>query len=191
MPKIVDREEMKRQILLAFEKCIQDKPISNISLRDIAARADMTHPKLLNYFSSKEEIVTAYCEYTKYDTVWLLEEWFDTHSPDEYASPLSYLDAFMCYVAEGDKGESRSRGRIQSIVLARYNQDIRRSIAEEAKCLRAMLERRLKETFGDRVGPNEAEVLSILISGIYAYRYNGSLSGAINKNMISQFLKFQ
>ena len=52
MPLIVDKEAVRHEILMAFEACISDKPIDRISLRDIAARAGMTHPKLLNYYHS-------------------------------------------------------------------------------------------------------------------------------------------
>ena len=55
MPKIVDREKMQNKILLAFEACVQDKHISQITLRDIAAKANMTHPALLNYFPPKKK----------------------------------------------------------------------------------------------------------------------------------------
>ena len=60
MPLIVDKEAVRHEILMAFEACISDKPIDRISLRDIAARAGMTHPKLLNYYHSKDDLVLAY-----------------------------------------------------------------------------------------------------------------------------------
>lgn len=189
MPKIVDREKMREEILAAFEKCIEDKPISSISLRDIAKVAHVTHPTLLNYFSTKEDIITAYCERTKLDMVSLFEKWFQEHDPNDYDSALAYLDAFTYYVAEGSQSEERSYGRIQNIVMARYNQNIWKSITEEAVNLRSMLDRCLKKYYGDRIETANVEALSIFITGIYACRYCKTLTGTINKNMVSQFLK--
>ena len=48
MPLVVNKEEEKAKILLAFEQCLTEKPIFSVSLRDIAGKAHMTHPKLLN-----------------------------------------------------------------------------------------------------------------------------------------------
>lgn len=53
MPIIVDRDQIRRDILMAFQRCIERKPMMNVSLRDIAAEAGMSHAKLLNYFESK------------------------------------------------------------------------------------------------------------------------------------------
>ena len=61
MPLIVNREEEKRKILMAFEECLSEKTIFNVSLRDIASKAGMTHPKILCYFTSRDELVREYC----------------------------------------------------------------------------------------------------------------------------------
>ena len=42
MPIIVDREQIRTDILMAFERCIERKPMMNVSLRDIAAEAKTT-----------------------------------------------------------------------------------------------------------------------------------------------------
>ena len=52
MPIIVDKEKVRMEILMAFQRCIETKPIDKVSLRDIAAEAGMSHPKLLNYFEN-------------------------------------------------------------------------------------------------------------------------------------------
>ena len=60
MPIIVDRDQIRRDILMAFQRCIERKPMMNVSLRDIAAEAGMSHAKLLNYFESKNDLILAY-----------------------------------------------------------------------------------------------------------------------------------
>lgn len=190
MPLIVDREKVKCKILDAFEECVRDKPLSNVSLRDIAKKAGMSHPKLLNYFSSKEDIILTYCSCTQKNMIQLFEAWFDTHDPDNYSSPQAYLDAFLCYVAGGNKDDHRPRARIQTMILAQYNQEIRDNLIEEFQILRTMLEQRLRRVYGNQIGPDQAEVLMILVTGVIASCYNGTLTGNINKSLFSQFLNF-
>ena len=60
MPLIVDKQAVRMDILMAFQRCIDRKPLTNVSLRDIAAEANMSHAKLLNYFDSKEELLMSY-----------------------------------------------------------------------------------------------------------------------------------
>ena len=52
MPLIVDRDKVRIDILMAFERCMKDTPMMNVSLRDIAREAGMSHANLLNYFKS-------------------------------------------------------------------------------------------------------------------------------------------
>lgn len=189
MPKIVDREKIKIEIMEAFEACIKDKPISNISLRDIAKKAGMSHPKLLSYFSAKEDIIREYCEYTKYEMVHRLELWFTEHDHREFPSQQAYLDAFMLYVVESCKNENRFPTRIQNIVLARYDQGILKNIAEEYVELRSMLERNLIKIYGEGNKAAQAEALMVLITGAVACCYNRTLTGKINSNMISSLLE--
>lgn len=65
MPIIVDKEKVRMDILLAFQRCIEKKPIDKVTLRDIAAEAGMSHPKLLNYFESKDALILSYVKYTR------------------------------------------------------------------------------------------------------------------------------
>ena len=62
MPLIVDKEAMRMEILMAFQRCIEKKPLTKVSLRDIAAEAGMSHAKLLNYFESRDDLVVTFPE---------------------------------------------------------------------------------------------------------------------------------
>lgn len=189
MPKIVDREEVKREILCAFEACSKDKPISNISLRDIAAKAHMTHPKLLNYFADKDEIILAYCEHVKSYRAEQCEKWFNTHDLKNYSSPLDYMNAFMQHVMEHGNCDDAPRASIQTYVLAQYNQDIQEVLKEEFAVWRKTMEKCLKQVYGDKVGSAEAEAMMVLITGALVCNYTQALTGQVNQNILSQFLK--
>ncbi len=185
MPLIVDKDAVRGQILAALEACIVDKPLDRISLRDIAARAGMTHPKLLHYFPNKDALVLAYCEYAKCYMSEHCRQWFDAHKASDFASPLACMNAFMSYVAEGGAEETRPNATVQTYVLAKYNGDIRQMVAGEFAEWREVMLACLRELYGDAVAPDQAEAMMILITGTFICNYTGALTGHINKNILS------
>lgn len=107
MPLIVDKEAVRMEILMAFQRCIDRKPLTNVSLRDIAAEANMSHAKLLNYFDSKEDLLVSYVRYTRDYMSQKCLAWFNEHDRADYGSNAEYMNAFMSYVARGKTGEQR------------------------------------------------------------------------------------
>ena len=182
MPKIVDRDAVRLDILMAFQRCIGRKPIDKISLRDIAAEADMSHPKLLNYFSSKNEIIYTYIRYTRDYISSHCEKWFRENLRSSYGSNLEYLNAFMKYVAEGKEGEAAS----QTFVLGYYDSEIGRMVREEFEHWHSTMDRCLREACGGELGPGEAEALMYLCVGVMVCNYNKALSGDINGDIIGR-----
>ncbi len=89
MPIIVDRDQIRRDILMAFQRCIERKPMMNVSLRDIAAEAGMSHAKLLNYFESKNDLILAYVRYTREYMSEKCSQWFAGHDRADYDSNLA------------------------------------------------------------------------------------------------------
>lgn len=186
MPKIVDRDAVRLDILMAFQRCIGRKPIDKISLRDIAAEADMSHPKLLNYFSSKNEIIYTYIRYTRDYISSHCEKWFRENLRSSYDSNLEYLNAFMKYVAEGKEGELRPVAASQTFVLGYYDSEIGRMVREEFEHWHSTMDRCLREACGGELGPGEAEALMYLCVGVMVCNYNKALSGDINGDIIGR-----
>lgn len=184
MPLVVDREEEKRKILKAFEECLLSKPIFTISLRDIASKAGMTHPKILCYFDSRDELIKEYCRYIKDYMYTHCERWFETHSISGYESKKAYLNAFLEYCIKGDDG-TRPTATVQTYVLAKYNCDIERMISEEFAEWKALMKRCLSSVFGDEAVDDDAEFMMILITGIFICHYNGVLSPSYGGDMLS------
>ena len=114
MPLIVDKEAVRKEILMAFERCIEKKPMTKITLRDIAEEAGMSHPKLLHYFESRDDLVVSYLRYTKDYMTEKCKLWFATHPRADYKSNLAYMNAFMAYVAKGDPEEKRPTATTQT-----------------------------------------------------------------------------
>jgi len=184
MPIIVDKEKVRMEILLAFQRCIEKKPIDRISLRDIAAEAGMSHPKLLNYFENKDELILCYVRYTKEYMSKHCMNWFMTHSRKDYESNLAYMNAFMNYVAEAPEGELRPNATTQTYVLGHYSEEIGRMVTGEFREWREVMEQCLIAIYGDEAGKREAEAMMILIAGTFICNYNRALTGDINNNII-------
>lgn len=189
MPIIVDKEKMREEILMAFQRCIERKPIDKVTLRDIAAEARMSHPKLLNYFDSKDDLILSYVRYTREYMSKHCMQWFMTHDRKDYASNLAYMNAFMEYVANAPEGELRPNATTQTYVLGHYSDEIGKMVTEEFGEWRRVMENCLVSIYGDEVGENEAEAMMILISGTFICNYNRALTGKISDNIIASIAK--
>ena len=185
MPAIVNHDEMRMQILEAFQHCIVSKPVTQVSLRDIAAEAGMSHAKLLYYFKNKQELIVSYVKYTKDYMTEKCVEWFEEHARADYESNLAYMNAFMQYVAGGKEGEIRPNATTQTYVLAHYSEEIGRLVRAEFLEWRTIMEQCLVRIYGQEAGAAEAEAMMILISGAFICNYNGALTGNINDRIIS------
>ena len=185
MPAIIDREKVRADILEAFQRCIEEKPITQIPLRDIAAKAGMSHSKLLYYFKDKRELISCYVRYTRDYMTKKCVAWFESHPRGGYGSNLEYMNAFMLYVAGGEEGETRPNATTQTYVLARYDAETDALVREEFQEWRRIMEQCLIGIYGPEVGAREAEAMMILIAGTFICNYNRVLTGEINGCIIS------
>ena len=184
MPLIVDKEAVRMEILTAFERCIEKKPMTKISLRDIAEEAGMSHPKLLHYFKNRDDLVFSYVRYTKDFMTEKCKAWFATHPRANYESNLDYMNAFMSYVARGEEGEQRPNATTQTYVLTHYDERVAQLVRDEFREWRETMEQCLIAIYGLEVGKREAEAMMILIAGTFICTYNGALTGEISDNII-------
>ena len=187
MPLIVDREKVRMDILMAFERCMEDTPMMNVSLRDIAKEAGMSHANLLNYFSSKDDLVFSYITYVRDFVSKICVDWFATHSRKRYKSNINYLNAFMSYVAENKFGENRPGALAQIYVLTHYDKDIAELVKKEFISWRKVMEEALVSIYGEEVGKKEAEAMVILIVGTLICNYCDVHTGRIQDSIVSQF----
>lgn len=184
MPVIVDHKAVKEEILSAFEECINEKPLTNITLRDIAKKVGMPHSKLLYYFENKKDLLKSYVKYTKDYMSEKCVQWFMENSRESFDSNMAYLNAFMEYVATGRVGENRPNATTQTYVLAHYDPEIAELIQREFWDWKDTMEDCLKVLYGENVGESEAEAMMILISGTFICNYNRALTGKINSNIM-------
>ena len=187
MPLIVDKEKERLKILEAFEKCLEEKTMDNITLRDIASKANMTHPKLLNYFKNKEDLVLNYCMYAKEYMSSHCKDWFESHDIKDFNSPLDCMNAFMEYVASGGTSENRPKATLQTYVLAKYNGKIQEMVTSEFTSWRKLMYECLKKIYKDEINKKQAEAMMILITGTFVCNYTNALTGNINNEILTCF----
>ena len=167
MPIIVDRDQIRRDILMAFQRCIERKPMLSVSLRDIAAEAGMSHAKLLNYFESKNDLVLAYVRYTREYMSEKCSQWFAGHDRADYDSNLAYMNAVMDYVANAPSHEQRPNATTQTYVLARYDPEIGRLVQEEVRAWRTLMEQCLIRLYRGYDDPHRRHIHLQLQSGAH------------------------
>lgn len=184
MPAAVDRDAMRMEILTAFQRCIEERPIASVSLRDIAAKANMSHAKLLYYFESRDDIIVSYVRSTRDHLSARCEAWFDTRDPKDYDSRASFLSAFVSYVVMGKAGDQRTSATVQTYVLAHYNAAVARVVHDEYRTWRETLVRCLLGAFGPQMGVREAEAMMAIISGVIICNYNNALSETVRDDII-------
>ena len=174
---------------MAFEKCMKETPMMNVSLRDIAKEAGMSHANLLNYFNSKDDLVISYVRYVRDFVSKICLDWFETHSRKRYKSNINYLNAFMSYVAENNFGEKRPGALAQIYVLTHYNTEIAKLVKEEFADWRKVMEEALIKVYGNEVGKKEAAAMVLLIVGTLIANYCDVHTGRISSSIVSSFDK--
>ena len=184
MPLIVDKDAVRMDILMAFQRCIERRPMTKVSLRNIAEEAGMSHAKLLNYFDSRDDLVRSYVRYTKDFMTEKCKQWFYEHNRADFESNLAYMNAFMEYVANGRAGEYRPNATTQTYVLTHYDEEIAALVKAEFREWRETMEQCLIHVYGEDAGRQEAEAMMILITGTFLCNYVGALTGGINHNII-------
>ena len=93
----------------------------------------------------------------------------------------------MSYVVENSFGENRPNALAQVYVLTHYNPDIAVLVKQEFIEWRRVVEKTLKEIYGDEVGKKEAEVMVTLIVGTLICNYCDVHTGRASDNMVSLF----
>lgn len=172
MPLKVDRDATRTDILMALQRCVEDKPIESITLRDVAAKAGMSHTKLLYYFENRDDLLVSYVRLTRDSLSSWCEEWFAKHSLGEYASKRAFLDDFLSSAYARNMNANRANATIQTYVLAHYDEAVARMLHSEYRSWHETMGRCLEKAFGEPVDPRLTEVMMIVASGIFICNYN-------------------
>lgn len=176
MPLIVDKEIIKLEIMQALQRLSEQRPLTAISLREIAAEAGMSHSKILRYFSDKNSLLAACVHWAGGLMHEQAANWLDTHRLAEYPDKKSYLDAFFLQLQTSQSSDVSPRDVVMACALSAYSDEIHCAAAEEFSRMNSLFCRRFSEEFGKALSREEVQTISILFYGIYFSRFNGTIS---------------
>lgn len=176
MPLIVDKEAIKLDIMLAFQRLSKQRPMTAISLREIAAEAGMSHSKILRYFSDKNSLLAACVHWAGGLMYAQMEIWFDTHHLTAYPGKMDYLDAFFLHLQTAQPSNVSPQDVVMACALSAYSDELRSAAAEEFSRMDSLFCDRISKEFGKILSCQEVQTISILFHGIYFSRFNGTIS---------------
>lgn len=190
MPKIVNVEETKKEILLAFQRCTKTKPITKVTMRDIAQEAHISHPKVLYYFGSMEDLLFEYVHYISKLYSNLFTDWIEAYKKEKELpiNPIEAIDSLLRNVAVYDNQE-HSKTFIQIYTLAQFDERIEQTIRETYQEWISSLKMVIKELYGVEKD-HLAEPLMMLIEGVLLYTVNNNLHDLSNQKILSALKEF-
>lgn len=189
MPLVVNKDEIKLQILKAYERLSRQKPLTEISLRDIAAEAGMSHTKVLRYFNNKN---TLYVEGARWATDMMVndvQQWFDTHSFQDYADERQYIDSLFDDVRCAGSGSISPRSIVMTCALAAYSEELKEVIQEAYSRLQSVFQSSLEAAFKRPLTQQEVYSVSIIFSGVFFSAANESMPYDSGVQVLGALLK--
>jgi len=188
MPLIVDKDSVRNEIILAFQQCLNQKPLAKVSMRDIAEKANIAHSKINYYFTSKHNLIISYVQYIADFYAEIYDNWYDSflEKGDTSKSPQECIKCFIKDVVLIDH-KQHSWAFTQINILGQYDAEIRASIDKTYSVWRSSISNMVKKVYHDKIdNPYEvSESLLILIEGILLY----SLNENVNEYKIDLILK--
>lgn len=170
MPLVVNKNQIRNDIILALRKCLEEKPLMNITMRDVAAKANISHSKILYYFHTKRELLRAYMEFTFESDSKVYEEFhadylngkIDVSSPRQYVK--QFLQEVLTYLPN-------NLALAQINILSYYDKDLLKSTAEVDMGPSDRINEVLSTLYGKDMHETAFSLL-ILICGIQFFSIN-------------------
>ncbi len=189
MPAIIDKEKMRKDIMIAFRDCANDKPLVEVSLRDVAKKAGMSHAKVLYYFDSKEDLMIACSLWVESLYKEMIEEWFSTHHINDYDSKVLYLDDLFHYLANGNN-EIDPKAVFSNIILGEYSPRLKQSTIEALSHMQDTFNKCLTNELDKKLTEIESKSVMLIVGGIFFDIFNGTMPDDYKEHIASHLLSF-
>ncbi|PEW28147.1 TetR family transcriptional regulator [Bacillus cereus] len=188
MPLIVDREQIRHEILHALQQCLEEKPLLKVSMRDIAAKAKIAHSKINYYFNTKEKLLLAYIEFFAISYKMGIEHWYikykqnNANLNESSQTIVKHFIKDMVLISH----QKQSWAFTQISTMGQYNMEIRSAIKNVYNDWRESIKRVLEEVYRgkDDHMVYKAEAVLIIIDGLLIY----SLHEKIDESRIDAVL---
>ena len=128
MPKIVNRNEKRIQILEGLKRCLLEKPFNETSIKDIAREAGVNHGLLHYYFKSKEEILLSFIDHTAETLDERTGRYLSDLNLEEDISPEMFEKVMLSILKEITYDHELSRNFVEICSIANYNSVVREKV---------------------------------------------------------------
>ena len=184
MPLVVDKKKISREIIEAFQKCVREKPITKVTMRDVAEQAGISHPKILYYFKNRDELLIAYAKYMTELYSLFFKEWVERAKADPFLKnePTEAISKMIEEIAEFD--EVKHTGAYEQLyALSLYQPEIAEAIHNAYTEWRKDLREILRELYG-REMDDMVNAILVLIEGVLLCTMNGELKNEKVSNLL-------
>ena len=163
MPKLGMELIRKEQVIKATQRCIIEKGLSNMTVKDIALKANVSTGIIYHYFKNKEDLLLQVIK----------ESFGKSHEKVmETVEPLNSFSDKLNKHIENINAVPKENPDFYSVLLnylgqAKNNPEVNAIIAKFFKNLRAYINQYMKEGIEEgKVDPDKAKLLSAIIIGM-------------------------
>jgi len=190
MPLVVNKDDMRKEILIAFEQCIKEKPLNKITMRDIAAKANVSHAKVLYYFGSKQKLLLAYIDEFTEIHIQFIQTWLQEHKKEcsRLSNPRRCIGWLFRDIFSFDQNNNYYSIFIQIYTLTPYDDEIKSTVRKAFATWKNAIHQLLNELYGKDM-ESTSEALYILIEGILLYSTYYELSDTRIENILDSLSK--
>ncbi len=167
MPLIVDKEKIKIEILDAYNRLSDTRPITDISLREISREAGMSHSKVLRYFGDKNSLNIAAVHRAGQMLCSQIIDWFGARDIKEFSDMKAYMNAFFHSVSESRNMLITPKKIIMTTALASYSKELQNAVREELHHIYVTLQEQLAANYEKKLSEEEIHIIFFIYFGIY------------------------
>lgn len=167
MPLIVDKEKIRMEILDAYNRLSDDRPITDISLREISKEAGMSHSKVLRYFGNKNSLNIAAVHRAGQMLCDQVTDWFGKREKEEFPDNKAYLNAFFHSISESRNLLITPKKIIMTTALASYSEELQIAVREELDHIFSVLEEQLVTKYDKELSKEKIYAVFFMYFGIY------------------------
>lgn len=189
MPLIVDKEKIKLEILDAYNRLSDERPATDISLREISKEAGMSHSKVLRYFGNKNSLIVAAVHRAGQMLCDQISGWFEKREKKDFPDDKAYLNAFFHSISESGNMMITPKKIILTTALGAYSEELRVAVREELDHIFSVLKEQLVTKYEENLSIEEIYTVFFMYFGIYYVGFiNPELTGVdIAKGMTELF----
>jgi AcrR family transcriptional regulator len=148
MPRKNTQEEKRIQILQALDRCLQEKPFDQTSIKAIARTAGVNHGLIHYYFKNKEDLLINYIDYIILQFQYMFEGWISEKNLEGIDEKEFMEDFFKLMNKRITLNRSLSKVFIEIWEIAAYNPKVKsmlqRAYFQWANVLTGILTRTIK-----------------------------------------------